>query len=485
VTQEKIRLKFRVSAFDGVSSGGMPEPRWTEKWGVGLFDYEEFHVTDQLLKLPFQDATPKTVCVFSIFEGALAFRHLDTDRRAQVNGVERTQAIITTGDKIKIGETLTIEVAHAPPKSKSRANAPGPTASIAKPIADLPRLDPEEGPTLTFSPTGSHESERPGMRTTAGGDIDFGPTIPPSPVFPEQEHSIEIQEPSLNALRGARPRKKETTAIPDRPAGPMKGMEPEGKVELMTGNGKRGVIPPRPASLSAGPMKGMEPEGKVELDDGKSPSGIPRRPASMSAGPMKGMEPEGKVELMEPGKVSRDRSLEDRMEAMAELTDDHIKPLYADEADLSSKPTFGERILSAIARILKRDDMDPPAERFPLDEKDPSKPWIPRPKADPDFFSSPHDEKKQRREEPQEPKPWIPEFISAASRIRGRALIFLVAAIGTLMIAVGVFRIQYKIATLKSPMVPTESRPAEFEMGRGIPIEIIEDKVRRMRPPRR
>ena len=96
MTASKVRLKFRVSAHDGVSAGGLPEPRWTEKWGVGLFDYEEFHVTDQLLKLPFQEATPKTVCIFSIADGSLgtvatAISELTGHPATQLEHVLRTQ----------------------------------------------------------------------------------------------------------------------------------------------------------------------------------------------------------------------------------------------------------------------------------------------------------------------------------------------------------------------------------------------------------
>jgi hypothetical protein len=596
VTQEKTRLKFRVSAYDGVTAGGLPEPRWTEKWGVGLFDYEEFHVTDQLLKLPFQEATPKTVCIFSILDGGLSFRLVDGDRRAKVNGVDRRDALITTGDKIQIGETLTIEVALAPAKAKAKDSAPGP--SLVAGASDIPRVDREDGPTLTFAPTGSHKSDQPGMISgrkhgsdlnPEPKDIDFseygvpppvdpneGPVIPPSPIFAEVSRSIEIQEPSFNALQRGPRLKRDATAIAPRPAGPMKGMEaqtkvelydekdkgyvipprpaslsagpmkgmepegkvalsdgttppggvrrpvstsagpmkgmePEGKVELADGKKRGGVIPPRPASLSAGPMKGMEPEGKVTLSDGKTPPGGVRKPVSTSAGPMKGMEPEGKVELSDgksptgkshsagpmrgmepddkvelaesPHHTGRDRSIDERMDAMADLTTDSIKPLFADEADLGIQPTFGERILAAISKLLKRDDLDPPDELFGSEDHHSSKPWVPEGLTDPGFSRSPEKTPPPSKEAPQ---PWIPDFISAAARIRGRAFIFLFAAIGTLMIAVGVFRIHYRIAQMKTPEVIAEpSKVEDFPPSRGLPLSIIEDKVRQMRQPRR
>lgn len=412
MTASKVRLKFRVSAYDGISAGELPEPRWTEKWGVGLFDYEEFHVTDQLLKLPFQEATPKTVCIFSISDGSLAFRMLDPDRRSTVNGVERRDAVVTTGDKIKIGDTLTIEVALAPPKNAARAAA-GP--SLADALPEIPKLDPEEGPTLTLAPAGSHEVEQK-------RDAD----IPPSPIFHDASRSVVIDEPSLNGFQ-----KKKPTAF-----------EPE--------------LTPRPAPKTEGPLPGFVPEAKVELAD------VPH--------------------------AAPDRSLDERMRAMAVLTDENIRPLYAEDADLSAKPTLAERIMSAIARILRRDDVNPLEEPFPVENTDPARPWIPDGVGDPGFAKRPARESAPKSPFPDRPgvltspKPWIPEFVSAAARVRGRALVFLVAAIGALMIAVGVFRIQYRIAQIQAPR-PEDVPKVEPEMSRGLPISIIEEKVRRMRAP--
>ena len=163
----------------------------------------------------------------------------------------------------------------------------------------------------------------------------------------------------------------------------------------------------------------------------------------------------------------------------------------------------------ASKRILRRDDINPPEEPFPAEEEDGrSGPWIPEGMADPGISptSDVHRSEAatkiyQKEAKPKEPKskrptfadeetesapaprPWIPDAISAAARIRGRALVFLVAAIGTLMIAVGVFRIQNRVAEIEEKRKPIHVEPmSEFAPSRGIPIEIIEDKVRRMRP---
>jgi hypothetical protein len=455
VTQEKTRLKFKVSAHDGVSDAGMPEPRWTEKWGVGLFDYEEFHVTDQLLKLPFREAVPKTVCIFSIADGALSFRLLDADRRAEVNGVERADAIVTTGDKIKIGEALTIEVSLAPPKAKSRANAAGPALAMG---GEIPKLEPEDGPTLTFSSTESKELVRP--------ERQIEPQIAepaPSPIFQERSRSIEIQEPSLSLQR---PEKTKPTPEPSPrsfSAGPIPSLIDDAKVEF--------------APTFGAPPHGRRPEKKAAT--------LPPRPESLGgpAGRRKNLIEEPKVELADH--AGPDRSLDERMEAMADLTNESIQPLYAKEAKLDARPNFGERILAAIAKILRRDDLNPPEDLFGQgqEEAGEAKPWLPDGIADPGItrsssaaYGAPAPAKVSSK---QEPKPWIPEMISAASRIRGRALVFLVAAIGTLMILVGIVRIQIRISALQNGRKPAPVESVTPE--RGLPIEVIQDQVRRMR----
>lgn len=390
MTQEKTRLKFRVSAFDGVSAGGMPEPRWTEKWGVGLFDYEEFHVTDQLLKLPFQETPAKTVCVFSIAGGALAFRHLDADRRAEVNGVERKDAVVTVGDTIKIGDTLTIEVTLAPPKVSARSDAAGVGPALGA-KGDSPRNDGEEGPTLTFAPSGLTEA-----------------AIPPAPVFDEASRSVEIHEPSLSFARPApapTPAKAEAVAVP-RATGPLPGMIEE----------------------------------KVELAD-------------------------------HPG---RDGSLDDRVAAMAEANEDF--PSIDEEGDGPSRGSFSDRIRAAFTRLLRRDALA-------VDESS-ARPWLPDAPADPGITKM--TSAAYGRTEAPAPKPWIPDAVSPGSRMRGRAFVFLVAALGALMLAVGVFRIQNRVAALQEGRAPPAAEPmSEFAPSRGIPIELIEEKVRRMRAPAR
>ena len=489
MTQEKTRLKFRVSA---------SEPSWTEKWGVGLFPNEEFHVTDQLLKLPFQERAPKTVCIFSLVDGVLAFRLADEDRQAQVNGAERKDALVTSGDRIKIGDTLTIEIALAPPKVKARAAEAGPALGG---MAEIPQLDPEDGPTLTFAPTGTTET-----RLTAPS----GPSVRErvrerirekeraveesarSPVFEEISKSLEIQEPSFNPGRpspDAVERAKfgiSKTRSPDRrPNGPMPGYVQDDKVEL------HGMLPSAAAKKreSSNPRPIPKRPASLSSTGGALPTSIPPRPISISSGPMPGYVQDAKVELDDVPHVTKDRSLDDRM---AEIAGESIRPLYAKEADLGTRPTFGERILSAISRILKRDELDPVEDPFAEDGPD-TRPWLPEGIADPGIsemrtavYGSSGE--KHREKTPKysaiPPKPWIPEAISAAARIRGRALVFLVAAIGTLMIAVGVFRIQYRVAVLQEsikPLPPDEH--TALAPSRGLPIEILEDKVRRMRPP--
>ncbi len=341
-SQEKTRIKFRVSAADGVTSSGQPTSQWTEKWGVSLFDFEEFHVTDQLLKLPFQENPPKTVCVFSVATGALQFRLLDSDRLAAVNGVERREAIVGVGDRIRIGETLTIEVVLAPQVSSSNLDS--------TPVG----RSREDGPTLTL--------------TTSG------------PVAPEKE--AEKESPPALARK----------IFADRTDGSIEIDEPSFK---------------RPAT----------------------PAPVATAAPAVSR-PKKSLLPEPKVELVNLPHAVRDDSLESRM---AEFAD--TKSLKT--ANLDGAPTLAERILGALSRVLRRDDLTPPDE-LPS-ESTAAKPWIPAEYRDPGIqaMRSAH----YGAETLSSPRPWIPQADEPGARLRGRALVFLVAAAGTLMIAVGVMRI--------------------------------------------
>lgn len=161
---DKIKLKFRVTAKDG------PSGRWSEKWGVSLLPHEEFHITDQLLKLPFQEHQPVTVCTFSVPKGKLVFQMVDEDRVASVNGVRQKKSPLRLGDKVQIGEGVIIEVMVAPAFLKEvieQSDGPtllttkskGNSGSIAIPTEhdEIPAIEGLQEPTLTLAP---HEKER-------------------------------------------------------------------------------------------------------------------------------------------------------------------------------------------------------------------------------------------------------------------------------------------------------------------------------------
>lgn len=406
--QEKIRLKFRVSAFE---SAGAAEPKWTEKWGVGLFSFEEFHVTDQLLKLPFQENPPKTVCTFSVAETLLRFRLMDPDRTASVNGLPKKEGLLVVGDRIRIGETLSIEILLAPGKPPVRASA----------VQSAMQAD---GPTLIFT-EGSLETA---LREEANG-----------PAFQAANLSMpEIHEPSV-MTRLATPTLPESSAHhTSRGTTPSMAFEP-------TSETVRPDLAPR-----------LEPNT--------------RRPFFM---------PEPKVELAHVPHAVRDTSLDGPEQR--ELADgkDLVEPLYAEKAELDSRLTFAEKILSVVAKVLRRDDLNPPSEKFPLDEETfpPNstpvaaiavKPWSPQRDS----------VKVSTMASRPELKPWSPPAESRGARLRGRALVFLVAAAGALMLAVGVFRVYSKVHDERELK---KSESSLFQYQRGVPLEQIEEKVRRMR----
>jgi len=351
---------------------------------VSLLENEEFHVTDQLLKLPFQSAAPQTVCIFSVATGALAFRLVDPDRRSTVNGVEKREATISVGDRIQIGENLSIEVLVAPEIARA---SPVRTALTESPT--IPNLDMEEGPTLTQTAT-LH-------------------TAKPSPIFSGVgDKSLEIDEPSFR------------TGTP--------------------------VAKPVAPPMMATPMA-VEP---------------PRHSPGVSGG-RPSLIPEMKVELANVPHAVKDTSL-DKKEDL-------------DEVDLSHRKTLGERVRDVVTGFIPRKNTA---------DKGPS-PWLTSDRVDPGITtmkSATYGAKPEKTPKSAQsaPVPWIPQAISSAARLRGRALIFLVAAIGTLMIAVGVFRIQSRVAELEESRKPSVAPLPE--LSRGIPIELLEDKVRRMRRPR-
>jgi hypothetical protein len=154
-SDQKIKLKFRVTSQNG------PNGRWSEKWGVSVYSHEEFQVTDQLLKLPFQGKTPEVICSFSVPQGQLEFKMIDEDRTAAVNGIRTRKINLKVGDRLSIGEQILVEVLIAPelktdsssPKSKVGEETDGPTLSSIPPEDEFPPLgDIEPNPTLTFAP---------------------------------------------------------------------------------------------------------------------------------------------------------------------------------------------------------------------------------------------------------------------------------------------------------------------------------------------
>jgi hypothetical protein len=432
---EKIRLKLRVSAAEGVSNG-VPFPRWSEKWSVALFDYEEFHVTDQLIKLPFQETPPKTVCIFSIQDGSLRFRMTDPDRVAHVNGEEKKDALLTVGDKIKLAGTVTVEVMIAPKIGSRQPMLADPRAAPAakEPLVSLTPAekkslgpDPDEGPTLTLTEMSVTNLPTP---STDG------------PVFAKSGNTVLIEEPTKDRV------------------------DP--------------LLKPKTGGFSAEP--------KVEL-----------------------------AELTPPERYDSAKADEEFEEA--EEDGPSFDPVYADAPDLdAARPSFSERILAAIARVLRRDEVEPAKDRFPLDAEpsatrkpspEATQPWTPaaarapfpatgpirfheEPKVELDFgdrgapkaASAPTGSGAVKRPRP-EPQPWIPAAENAGARLRGRAVVFVVAAGVTLAIAAGFYLSVGKWLDRREA-AKTEDKVEKIAEGeepfeRGLPIEVIEAKVRKMR----
>lgn len=383
-TSEKVRLKFRVAS--------LGETKWTEKWGVSLTAGEEFHVTDKLLKLPFLENPPKTVCIFSVDGGALRFQQLDTDRAVTLNGQPEKDCSPRLGDKIQIGETISIEVLLAPtPKISVRAdesNGPKVRPDVIPEMFDGDSKIAADGPTLTMTFAATTATT---VAAATEAQISMG------------SHSLEINEPSLKMAR------------------------PE-----------------------------LAPQSK--------PAQVPKFI----------MPAEPKIILAKSPHTQRDDSLEERMAAMTETELGAVKPVYSAKAQLGTRQSFSEKILAAVASVLRRDELNPPNEKFPLD-KDATNPGFSMDRAKishGEYTASP-----QVSRVPQ--KPWIPAAAPAGARLRGRALVFLVAASGALMLAVGVLKItsQFGKARPASSVEPT----SDSTMNRGVPIEFIEEKVRKMR----
>ncbi len=445
MVQEKTRIKFRVSAADGVAASGLPAPRWTEKWGVSLFDYEEFHVTDQLLKLPFQETPPKTVCVFSLATGALRFKLLDSDRIAEVNGVRSREAIVGIGDRIRIGENLTIEVVLAPKADGERGpsvsnQTPKPLSASEMKTSLFAGSSPEEGPTLTL---------------TSSGPVQAGQ------IFAEQSASIEIDEPSFK--RPSAEPALDTSPAPSQTASPA-----------VTRKSPFAIDGSSPNILATEPtLETVQPAAKPAATRNPQASAVPRPAKNI-------LKPEPRVELANLPHAIRDDSLDSRAAGMAE-TADALDPVYPRNAKLDARPSFSEKILSAFSKVLRRDELTPP-EALPSDQagaKAPQ-PWIPAEHRDPGIQAMTAANYGSATTGGRPAQAWIPQSEPAGARMRGRALVFLVAAGGTLMIAVGVFRIYESFRREEAERAATT--PVSFsELNRGVPVEVLEEKVRRMR----
>jgi hypothetical protein len=462
--KDKIRLKFRVSAIDGVVDG-IPEPQWTEKWGVGLFDYEEFHVTDQLLKLPFQENPPKTVCIFSIANEGLRFRMIDRDRVARINSIEKAEAIVRIGDRIQIGETLVVEVLLAPKAEGSVGPAVAPvkapdTGPVVETQTQTQTQSAQARPSMHFTEAPTKLTEAPSVdaRLLAGED---GPSLPEilRPVDPEEE-------------------------------GPTLTLTPQS-----------GVLDP--SALEFEPIFGGSKS--IEIEEATADR---IRPDLKPSGRISRFSSEAPVELERVPHARKDTSLSHR------VSDDEdgpsFDPVYASSARLnSSEPSLSEKLVAAVSRVLRRDDLFPPRDKFPLDEisandipapKSPSapKPWVPAAAgAKKSYFEEPKIELDMRPfESGQKPRdhgigsspiPWIPEAISSGARLRGRAFVFLLASAITLFVlSIGYSSVSGWLARREAENIEASIaniRQDSFE--RGIPVEFIADKVRRMRPPGR
>lgn len=162
-----MELKFRVQ------SRSASKKRWNEKWKIRLSAGEEFHVTDQLLKLKGVD--PTIVCAFYVQDGSLYFQMRDDEFNAIVNGVSRRDAVVGKGDRIAIGELAEIQVLVAPNASKTE-----PT------LTDVGGEE-SDGPTLAMEPA---ESSSGGV--SADKEIDTSPGV----IEAGMEEIPDIAEPT-------------------------------------------------------------------------------------------------------------------------------------------------------------------------------------------------------------------------------------------------------------------------------------------------
>jgi hypothetical protein len=456
VGAEKIRLKFRVSQFEGRSSSSA---KWTEKWGVGLLPHEEFHATDQLLKLPFIESPPKSVCVFSVADTLLRFRMLDDDRVSEVNGVPKKESLLVVGDRVRIGEGIVIEVLVAPGKPMNRSKV----------------AESSDGPTLMFSKDGF-----------------FPPAAQEGPEITDPTRRMSTPDPEPVADREDKAPQAAPTPMP---------MEVEGKSEAIPTIARPGAELPeiqepslqtelrkasqRAAQAAAQSSDGEAPGHTVEtvrpelVEDVHSPRSA-RSPFLM---------PEPKVELADVPHAVRDDSLNSRSEKKAPA-DEGIEPFYAEQPPLDERPTLAERLLAVVAKVMRRDDLNPPSERFPLDASQDSEelaarspqprspePWNPQSQPKRQEVRSSASSSTQRKASAS-PQPWPLPRETLAARRRGRALVFLVAACGALMLAVGIFRIVNRVQEVEKLHV--EGRSSLRPLKPGVPIEHLQEKVRRM-----
>ncbi len=170
-----MELKFRVY------SRSASKKRWNEKWKLKLVSGEEFHVTNQLLKIPPSDevAPSDIVCVFYIQDGSLYFQMRDDHRTSIINGVARPDAVVGKGDRIAIDEYAEILILQAP-----QASVDGPT------LTDVGALEEGDGPTLAMEASAGEAvsgisaddpiEQAPGV---VGGAADEIPLMPEPTTF--------------------------------------------------------------------------------------------------------------------------------------------------------------------------------------------------------------------------------------------------------------------------------------------------------------
>lgn len=420
---QKIKLKFRVTAKSG------PNGRWSEKWGVSVFSHEEFQVTDQLLKLPFQGKTPEVIFAFSVPHGKLEFKMIDEDRTASVNGTRSRKSDLKVGDKISIGEQILVEVILAPSQSGSEnisttpeplvattqtfsiplddEESDGPTLSSVSLEDDFPPLDSlEPNPTLTFAP---HEE-------------DFNSKMEQQRMDAEVQHKKKREQAAHDAINF----KNQKFSLADSPhehfdPGFADLMDDDSEKEEPTVESSREIPAPEPEAAFIPEAQFIEEpkvSSRVIHADLLSPPNeiIPtEQPA-----PHPGDQEATRVVTYTPKELGKEKTqvtshTQRESRAKAEILE-KIKTQSAENAqgsyELESHPTH---------KATTKTHTDTTATAIPA-EKPPSK-SVPKTVSKPALKPA--------------LKPWIPDFQPLTERVKKRAAIFLGSAL--LALAIGAF----------------------------------------------